>query len=138
MEEVKDDNRCFACGKDNPIGLKLDFYIDGDYTVSNLNFQKNYDGWKGMVHGGILSTVLDEIMVKSANNRGFTCVTAELNVRYKKPCLSGKDYILRGRVIEIRKSVVVTEGGIIDGEGNTIASGSGKLFIIDPEKHKLK
>ncbi|MCK4888924.1 MAG: PaaI family thioesterase [Candidatus Aminicenantes bacterium] len=138
MESVKDDNRCFACGKSNPIGLKLDFEKRGEYTVSLLNFDKNFAGWENMVHGGILSTVLDEVMVKSANNNGFTCVTAELNVRYKKPCHTGMEYELKGKVVDIRKNIIITEGKILNMDGKIIASGSGKLFIINPNRGSIK
>ncbi len=131
MESVKDDNRCFACGKSNPIGLKLEFEKRGEYTVSLLNFDKNFAGWENMVHGGILSTVLDEVMVKSANNNGFTCVTAELNIRYKKPCHTGTEYELRGKVSEVTKRLILTEAEIIDKKSVVIASGSGKLFIVE-------
>lgn len=138
MKSVKDDNRCFACGKSNPIGLKLDFETDGEYTISHLRFNENFAGWEGIVHGGILSTVLDEVMVKSANSKGFTCVTAELNIRYKKPCHTGEEYELRGKVSDIRKSIIITEGEIINMNGDKIASGSGKLFVVDPIKNSIK
>ena len=138
MKSVKDDNRCFACGKNNPIGLKLDFETDGEHTISSLNFNENFAGWESIVHGGILSTVLDEVMVKSANNKGFKCVTAELNIRYKKPCHTGKKYELKGKVVEIRKNIIITEGKILSMDGKIIASGSGKLFVIDPIKNSIK
>ncbi len=131
MEKVSDDNRCFACGKDNPIGLKLEFITDGEYTVSTLNFRKDFAGWENMVHGGILSTVLDEVMVKSAAVKGFKCVTGELNVRYKTPCIIGNEYKLRGKVSGINKKLIFTEGEIVDMEGKIIASGTGKMFVVD-------
>lgn len=131
MEKVSDDNRCFACGKDNPIGLKLEFEEKGEFTVSTLNFTKDFAGWENMVHGGILSTVLDEVMVKSAGRNGFVCVTGELNVRYKKPCLTEKHYELRGKVSEVKKRLIFTEGEIIDLNGEIIASGTGILFVVD-------
>jgi len=134
MKKVSDDNRCFACGKDNPIGLKLEFKKKGEYTVSSLNFNKNFAGWENMVHGGILSTVLDEVMVKSAGTNGYTCVTGELNIRYKKPCLTEKYYELRGKVSEVKKRLIFTEGEIIDMNGEIIAFGTGKLFIVDQLK----
>lgn len=136
MKSVNDDNRCFACGKSNPIGLKLDFESDGEQTISRLNFDKNFAGWENMVHGGILSTVLDEVMVKSATNKGFVCVTAELNIRYKKPCHTGTEYELRGKVSEVTKRLILTEGEIIDKKGVVIASGSGKLFIIEQREQR--
>jgi len=131
MEKVSDDNRCFACGKDNPIGLGLDFTVEGDYTVSRLNFNRNFAGWKNMVHGGILSTVLDEVMVKAAAENGFICVTAELNVRYKKPCRTEKEYVLKGKVTEVNKRLIFAEAGILDVSGKLLVSGQGKLFLID-------
>jgi len=96
------------------------------------------DGVENMVHGGILSTVLDEVMVKSANSRGYTCVTAELNVRYKNPCKTGMEYELKGRVSEVTKRLILTEGEIIDKHGVVIASGSGKLFIVAKKEHGEK
>jgi len=131
MEKVSDDNRCFACGKDNPIGLKLEFNTEEEYTVSTLNFRNDFAGWENMVHGGILSTVLDEVMVKSAGVNGFKCVTGELNVRYKSPCITGKEYKLRGKVTGINKRLIFTEGEILDIDGNIIASGTGKMFVVE-------
>ncbi len=137
MRSVNNDNRCFACGKNNPIGLKLDFKTDSELTISQLIIDENYAGWEGIVHGGILSTMLDEVMVKSANSKGFVCVTGELNVRYKKPCLTGKEYELRGKVTEIKKRLIFTEGEIIDMNGEVIATGKGKLFVVDLKKNSI-
>ncbi len=52
---------CFGCCPDNPIGLHLEFYEDGDYIVSKWNPQHNYQGWVNTMHGGILSTLIDEV-----------------------------------------------------------------------------
>ena len=84
-----------------------------------------------MVHGGILSTVLDEVMVKSAADNGLICVTAELNVRYKNPCRTEKEYTLRGRVLEVNKKVINAEAEILDHDGNMMTAGKGKLFLVD-------
>jgi len=138
MNKVSDDNRCFACGKENPIGLKLDFTVEGGDTVSRLNFHRNFAGWENMVHGGILSTVLDEVMVKSAAGNGYVCVTAELNVRYKKPCQTERDYILRGRVKEVHKRLIFTEAEILDDSGALVVSGQGKLFLVDTVENLKK
>ncbi len=137
MESVKDDNKCFACGKNNPIGLKLDFGAEGKIVFSEVVFNENYEGWNGIVHGGILSTALDEVMIKVANNSGLTCVTAELKVRFRKPCLTGKKYRLEGSVSDVKKNLVLTEGRIIDMEGKTVVSSIGKLFVVAPDKNSV-
>ena len=53
---------CFACGTANPIGLNLHFYLRGGYLCSDITLGKNYEGWENMAHGGIVSTLLDEVM----------------------------------------------------------------------------
>jgi len=138
MESLKDDNGCFVCGNNNPIGLKLLFKTNGKTSMSRIVFSENYEGWKGMIHGGILSTVLDEVMIKSANNEGFTCVTAELKIRYRKPCLTGEEYRLEGSVSEVKRNLVFTKGKIINTKGETIASSTGKLFVVDPANNTIR
>jgi hypothetical protein len=53
---------CFACGTTNPIGLNLTFYRRGEYVCSDIKLGRNYEGWENMAHGGIISTLLDEVM----------------------------------------------------------------------------
>ena len=53
---------CFACGTENPIGLNLKFYVCGKYMCSDVALGKDYEGWENMAHGGIVSTLLDEVM----------------------------------------------------------------------------
>ncbi len=138
MVNLKDDDRCFACGKDNPIGLKLEFTSNNGNAISDIIFSKDFEGWEGIVHGGIVSTVLDEVMVKAAGMEGFRCVTAEINVKYTKPCLSEKKHFLRGKVSDKRKNIIFTEGEIADEAGNVIAKASGKLFIVNPDILNVK
>ena len=52
---------CFGCSPNNPIGLHLEFYEDGDYIVSTWHPEHNYQGWVDTMHGGILSTLIDEV-----------------------------------------------------------------------------
>ena len=131
MDNLKDDNRCFACGKDNPIGLNLNFKSANGEAISAVVFTRDFEGWDGIVHGGIVSTVLDEVMVKSAGINGYRCVTAEIKIKFKRPCFSGERYVLKGRIKELRKRIIITEGEIVDKKGDAIATGSGKLFIIE-------
>lgn len=134
MKNFNDNNCCFACGSANPHGLKLSFsYNDetGEVT-SNAVFARHFQGWQNVLHGGIVSTVLDEIMVKAAAYKGFKCVTAVLNVEFKNPAFVEQPYIIKGKVNGNRGKIVFVEGAIIDaGTGNKIiASGTGKLFIL--------
>ena len=131
MEKVTDDNNCFACGKNNSIGLKLEFEESESGVRSSVKLDKNFQGWKSMAHGGIISTLLDEAMVKSASSKKITCVTAEIKVKFKSPCFLGKDYILRGSVVDVKKRVIITEAKLIETSGKIVALGEGKLFVVN-------
>lgn len=133
MEQFNDDNYCFVCGTKNPMGLKLNFHYDekNDEVVSNTVFPRHFQGWQGVLHGGLISTVLDEIMIKAVAQKGLKCVTAELNIKFKKPALLKKGFSIKGKVIEIRRRIALTEGWVVDSDDTTIATAHGKFISID-------
>lgn len=87
--EFVDDNRCFACGQDNPTGLKLRFSWDGDEYYTDFFTEERFQGYSGMLHGGIAATILDEVMARHLTTRGIGVVTAGMEVRYRKPVPTG-------------------------------------------------
>ena len=76
---------CFGCCPDNPIGLHMEFYEDGDYIVSTWHPGQNYQGWLDTMHGGILSTLIDEVcgwvVTRKLQTSGYT---VQLNVKFRK------------------------------------------------------
>lgn len=82
------DYRCFGCDPHNPIGLNLEFNDCGDYIESRWNPSKNYEGWVGVLHGGIQATIMDEVAgwVVFAQI-GRSGVTARMDVKYKRAVL---------------------------------------------------
>src|SRR3972149_2159613 len=76
---------CFGCGRNNPIGLKLNFTRDGDTLRTEFTPDKAYQGWPGLLHGGILGCLLDEAMSNVAYHTGNTCLTASIEIRLKQP-----------------------------------------------------
>lgn len=128
-----DDHGCFACGKNNPDGLKLIFDYPGPGRcraefVPSAKFQ----GWQGVLHGGIVSTLLDEALAHALGGAergggGSGAVTAELKVRFKKPVPVGSKLILTGRVLGTKGRVAEAESEIADEQGNILASAAGKL-----------
>ena len=133
MEQFNDDNYCFVCGTQNPVGLKLKFHYDekNDEMVSNTIFPRHFQGWQGVLHGGLISTVLYEIMIKAAAQKGLKCVTAELNIKFKKPALLKNEFTIIGKVVEVRRRMVLTEGWVKDPENTTIAAAKGKFIALD-------
>jgi uncharacterized protein (TIGR00369 family) len=95
---------CFVCGLNNSIGLKLDFETDGKIVRATFTPRPEHIGFKGTVHGGILSTVLDEAMVWACGvqtKRFSYC--AELNVRFLQPARPGEELVVIGELVENRR-----------------------------------
>jgi uncharacterized protein (TIGR00369 family) len=132
MKDFNDDQHCFVCGKENPIGLKIEFH---ENTLKNeveaaVVFPPQLQGWQNTVHGGLLATVLDETMIKAAAAAGIKCVTAEINVKYKKPAFTGTTYRVYGKMLEARGRIISAESRICDTSGQIYALATGKLFKI--------
>ncbi len=131
-DEFRDDRMCFVCGDKNPVGLKLRLRMDAERgeSASEVTFAPHFQGWAGIVHGGLLATVLDEALIYAAGARGFKCVTGEVTVRYVKPASTGVTYVLRGRFVEDKGRIVLAESVLLDGESQEVARATGKLFKI--------
>ncbi len=127
---------CFVCGADNQGGLHVRFYTLGDGRV-HVDFTpaEHFTGYTGVVHGGIVGTVLDEILgwAVSLQCDRFT-VTAELTVRYVKPLASERPYHIVSWVAEDRGRYWVAEGEVRDAEGTIYARGRGKFFPLSIEE----
>ncbi len=81
-----DDRYSFCCGEKNPLNLKMQFHYESEKLFSSVIFPKEYQGFNNVVHGGIIGTVLDEIMVNLHCLKNEKIITAEYNVRLKAPC----------------------------------------------------
>jgi uncharacterized protein (TIGR00369 family) len=132
MKDFNDDQNCFVCGKKNAEGLQLEFCQSrhGAEIEAKVTFPARLQGWQNTVHGGLLATVLDEAMIKSAAAAGIRTVSAELTVKYKKPALTGTPYLAAGKVLDTRGRIVLAESRICDASGTIYARATGKLFKI--------
>ena len=128
MPAVENDNTCFACGRSNPDGLQLDIRktahgVELDY-VPPVKFQ----GWRGIVHGGIVSTLLDELIAWACTARGFDAVTGELNVRFRQPMRVGGRIRGTGRITREKGKLLIGESRLTDESGAVIAEATGKMM----------
>ena len=125
---LEDDHQCFACGMDNPDGLCIQWNTEGSTTTAQFVPDKKFQGWKGLLHGGIIATLLDEAMTRLACELYGSAVTAEMTVRYVKPARIGETIFIRGeRVAESRK-LVEMKAELTDRSGKTIAHATGKII----------
>ncbi len=129
MPQTTDDQRCFVCGPDNPDGLHLTFSFVGNQAQSFLSIPTRFQGWQGIVHGGIVATLLDEVMAKAVRFAGHQAVTVDINVQYKKPTPVDVPLQLSGRVTEIQRRIVSTEGELRTQDGTMLACAKARFFI---------
>jgi len=126
------DEWCFACGPKNPFGLKLSFREQDDTYISEFTGQQQHQGYDGIMHGGIVSTLLDEIMARYLYTKGMNAVTARLEIRYNKPTPIGVPLLIKGRITKSKGRLYEMEGTIELPDGTITAQGTAKVFVIDP------
>jgi len=115
---AQSNDHCFACGSRNPCGLRLCFAADGEQGVSAVwRTDKAWEGFRGVIHGGIVSTVLDEAMSKAVATAGVCALTCELRVRLRQRVEVAEELQIRGWVVERRKRRIVTEATLKDSNG---------------------
>src|SRR6516225_10948633 len=129
-------NGCFACGKDNPAGMQLKFFLDESarQAICKFKLARRYTGPPGHAHGGIIATILDEAMGKVNRFRNVLALTSSMEIRYLKPVPLGKILTVTGyeQTVEGRKHVNVAE--ISNEAGEVLARSTGTFIAIDPEK----
>lgn len=128
-------HRCFACGELNEHGLHLILHTDASGCWSELAIDPAFQGWEGVVHGGILSTILDEVMGWAVIGRDTWGVTARLTVDFKRPVNVGQAIRAEGVVTDVSRRLLRTEGRILDAvTGDVLASGTGTYVAAPPER----
>ncbi len=131
--KLADQNEwCFACGRLNPCGLKLVFEEQDDTYVTHFTGTAHHQGYDGILHGGIISTLLDEVMARQIYAKGVTAVTARLEVRYLKPTPIGVPLLIKGLITRNKGQLYETTGTIELPDGTVTAEGTAKVFVTDP------
>ena len=127
---------CFACGTENPIGLNLQFFLEGDTVCTEITLDKVYEGWDGIAHGGIVSTLLDEIMSWTILYRQKVfIVTRSMSVKYIRPILIGTPLLIKGQIADtLNFPRIGAEAEIRDKKGGLLVKGSGEFVAVDEDK----
>ena len=129
-EMLPNSRHCFVCGMENEFGLKLRFYKqDTDTVACDHTVPERYQGYPGVVHGGIVASMLDEIVgrVFMLDDRERFMYTARLTVRYRKHVPVGKPLHLQGRVVKDRGKMAEAIGELYGPEGNLLAEAEALL-----------
>jgi uncharacterized protein (TIGR00369 family) len=129
------NHKCFGCSKNNPSGLQMKFFTDEKSVFSWLTVPEHLSGWNNLVHGGVLSTILDEIMSWSAIYLLKKIIlTKSITVDFMKPVFIGKELRVEGKVLEVMNHrEALLEGFIYDKEDNLCAKSIGTFALIKPQ-----
>jgi len=131
MKQLRDNQGCYVCGRKNPIGLAVNFEIDREARSIRALFtpSPSHQGYEGIVHGGILSALLDEAMAKLAFSLGLPAMTAEMTVKFKAPVAPGDELNVSGRLMHETRRLIQAEAKIERGPV-IVAEATGKLLRI--------
>lgn len=140
MEDVgaRLQQRCFVCGQANPRGLRLLFRAAEDGGVSaEWRPPEDLEGFEGIIHGGIVSTVLDEAMSKAVMASGWKALTCELRVRLRRPVRPGTALRVRERVTGQRRRRISAEAALEDARGEEYARAWGVFLTLSGKRNSL-
>ena len=128
---------CFICGLENPIGLKLFFYEHADGSVSaRFTPRAEHQGFPGVVHGGIVSAMLDEAMARASMTGGREqwMMTAKLELRFHKPVPVGAPLTVVGRVERMSRIGMTARSEVLLADGTLAAEANGLFTTLPPEQ----
>jgi uncharacterized protein (TIGR00369 family) len=130
---------CLVCGRSNAHGMKLMLFVDEQSGQVRCDFiaRAEHVGFEGVIHGGVLATVVDEAMVWTATWKGKRfCLCGELTVRFRQSVHVGQSLIVMAQVDYIRPTLVETTARVIDSTNALIATASGKYVPVAADQHK--
>jgi acyl-coenzyme A thioesterase PaaI-like protein len=133
-------HNCFACGTLNEHGLQLELHMEPGRSWTDLVLDRRFEGWDGIAHGGILCTILDEVMAWALVAEDNWGVTARMNVAFRKPVQVGRPIRGEGWVAQSRGRLADTAARIVDREtGVVLATAEGTYVAAGPDrKRKLQ
>jgi len=124
-------NRCFVCGPGNDRGLGVRFRLDDDVCRAEFTPTESYAGYDGVVHGGILFCLLDDVMANWLYLQGKRCFTARAEVRYRQPLPVGTPVRMEGRLLRRKGRVAVIEGKVFRQDNDDVVVEATGSFMLD-------
>lgn len=120
--------RCVVCGQPERTGLGLDFSVQDDGSVAaRFDCREVYEGYDGMLHGGVTSAIADGAMANCLFAHGIAAVTAELNVRFRHPVSLGTTLVVKARIIRKTEPLFLLEAELLQ-EGQVKVKATGKFL----------
>ena len=122
---------CFACGKDNPIGLHITFHVDGDVCTAEFTPDENHLSWENTVHGGIIYSALDDVMGNIPYRQGMVAHTARCEIRYRQPLRQGQTVLIKGWKEKQKGRLMVLRGEARRKSNNELIAECTASFLVE-------
>ncbi len=127
------DDYCFVCGKDNPKGLRIKFTYGEGRANAEFTLDREYQGYKEIAHGGIISAIIDEACAYATLSLGVKAYTAKMYVRFRRPVKIGERLSVEADAKLVKSKLVEAKAEIKDEKKRVVAQGDLR-FIIYEEK----
>jgi acyl-coenzyme A thioesterase PaaI-like protein len=126
---------CYVCGHKNPNGLQLRFYVEGEAVKTEFSPKANQLGYPGVVHGGIISAIMDEVMGWPMSVlRGRLGMTTQLQIRFLKPVKFGQTYLISAFTVDAERRLWKGRGEWRDPQGTLYVEGLGTYMPFSTEE----
>jgi uncharacterized protein (TIGR00369 family) len=125
---------CFGCGDLNPNGLKLAFRLEGGVAVAEFDPDPQHQGYPGLMHGGLVATILDEAMGWAIYGRGIWAMTARMQVRFRRSVPLDRRLRVSAHVTNQRQRLLQARAELRDEGGTLLAEGEGAFLRVTPEQ----
>jgi len=129
-------HNCFACGELNEHGLQLKLHLGERRSWTEFVLDERFEGWQGVTHGGILATILDEVMAWALVAEDNWGVTARMTIDFKRPVAVGTNVRAEGWIVRNRRRLVDTAGQILDSNGTLLASAEAVYVAANEERKR--
>ena len=127
---------CFACGQLNPGGLHLDFEVKRDRAEARYTAEQRHQGYDGLLHGGVVTALLDEAMGWAIFHQGIWGVTARINVTFRLPVPTGEELRVLGEMVRDRGRLIETRGTLTRSRDGAVLAEAEGTFLRMPEERR--
>jgi len=125
---------CFACGVNNPAGLKLKFTKDGDTARSEFTVSERHEGWPGFLHGGIICTILDEAIAYACFPQTKS-VTAKAEFRFRQPAPVNVPMVATATLVKKTRKLLTATATLTLKDGTVLAEATAQVYVLNPQRH---
>jgi acyl-coenzyme A thioesterase PaaI-like protein len=129
-----DGDSCFVCGPANEAGLQVSFRMEDGLCRAEFTPPAKYCGYDGITHGGILFSLLDDVMANWLFLQGERAYTGKCEIRFRTPALTGEKLLLEGELISRKGRTAKLVGRARHAESGQLLAETAATFIIIPDE----